>query len=205
VLPADFAPSELGLVHWVSVRPKSHGMSEVTSLGMAIYALGDLRPEIDPTAFVHPEAVVIGNVVIGAESSIWPGAVLRGDHGRITVGNQTSIQDGSVIHCTSTFDTAIGNRCVIGHTAHLEGCTIHDDSLIGSHAVILHGASVGPVSLVGALALVGNNKTVPPHARALGIPATVTPDVISISDISPSAEIYIRNSHWYRSDLKRLD
>jgi len=180
-------------------------MGRVTLWGMAIYALGDLQPDIDPTAFIHPEAVVIGNVVIGAESTVWPGTILRGDHGQIRVGSQTSIQDGSVIHCTSTFDTEIGNGCVIGHTAHLEGCTIHDNSLIGSHAVVLHGAVVGPVALVGALALVGNHKVVPSHARALGIPAVITLGVVTMSDIVPSADIYTRNSHWYRSDLRRLD
>ena len=172
---------------------------------MAIYALGDLTPIIDPTAFVHPDAVVIGNVHIGPEASIWPCAVLRGDHGAIRIGAQTSIQDGTVVHCTSTLDTVIGDRCVIGHGVHLEGCTIHDDSLIGSHAVVLHNAIVGPISLVGAQALVGNNKTVPPHARALGVPAVVTPDVVTIDHVQPSAQIYVRNSHWYRADLKRLD
>ena len=177
----------------------------MTSLGMPIYALGKLVPEIDPAAFVHPDAIVIGNVTIGPESSIWPGAVIRGDHGCITIGSQTSIQDGSVIHCTANYNTTIGDRCVIGHTAHLEGCSIHDDSLIGSHAVVLHGASVGPISLVGAHALVGNQKVVPKHARALGIPAKITLDVISLNDVAPSAEIYARNSLWYRDELRRLD
>ena len=172
---------------------------------MAIYALGDLTPTIDPTAFVHPDAVVIGNVHIGPESSIWPCAVLRGDHGAIHIGEQTSIQDGTVVHCTSTLDTVIGDRCVIGHGVHLEGCTIHDDSLIGSHAVVLHNATVGPISLVGAQALVGKNKSVPPHARALGVPAAITPNVVSIDDVQHSARIYVQNSNWYRAELKRLD
>lgn len=172
---------------------------------MPIYALGEFVPDIDPLAFVHPDAVIIGNVTIGPESSIWPCAVLRGDHGKIIVGKQTSIQDGSVIHCTAKFDTVIGDGCVIGHGAHLEGCVIHDNTLIGSHSVILHGAEVGPISLVGAHALVGNNKVVPAYARALGVPASITPDVVSKNDIAKSADIYVHNSHWYRKDLRLIN
>ncbi len=172
---------------------------------MARYALGDRQPTIDPTAFVHPDAVIIGDVTIGPESSVWPGAVLRGDHGRIVVGSQTSIQDGTVVHCTSTQDTVIGDRCVVGHNAHLEGCTVEDDCLIGSGSVILHRAVVGPCALVGAGAVVGNDKVVPAHARALGVPATITPDVIEDGAFADSVSTYVRNVHWYSADLKRLD
>ena len=91
---------------------------------MALYALGDKTPTIDPTAFVHPEAVIIGDVTIGAQSSVWPTAVLRGDHGAIRIGAKTSIQDGTIVHCTSTLDTLVGDRCVVGHNVHLEG--LHD-------------------------------------------------------------------------------
>ncbi|MCF8550626.1 MAG: gamma carbonic anhydrase family protein [Candidatus Nanopelagicales bacterium] len=171
---------------------------------MTIYALGDKIPSIDPTAFIHPDSVIIGDVTVGAESSIWPGAVLRGDHGRIRIGSQTSVQDGAIIHCTSAFDTVIGDRCVIGHSAHLEGCTIMDQSLIGSHSVVLHEALVGPTSIVGAHALVSNGKVVPPGARALGIPAVITLDKVTSADIDPAVDIYVRNSHWYRSDLRKL-
>ena len=172
---------------------------------MPIYALGDKTPLIDPTSFVHPDAVVIGAVTVGPRSSIWPCAVLRADHGKIVIGSGTSIQDGSVIHCTSTHDTVIGDNCVIGHGVHLEGCRIESGSLIGSHAVVLHNAVVGPTALVGACALVGNNKVVPAHARALGIPAIITQDVITSADIQPSADIYIRNASWYSEDLRLLD
>ena len=172
---------------------------------MPVYAIGDRRPSIDPTAFVHPDAVIIGDVTIGPESSIWPTTVLRGDSGRIRIGAQTSVQDGTVVHCTSTLDTVIGNRCVIGHNAHLEGCTIHDGSLVGSGSVVLHRAQVGPVALVGAGAVVGNDKVVPPHARALGVPAVITVDVLSDGAFDEAADIYVRNSHWYRAELRRLD
>src|SRR4051794_1071778 len=133
---------------------------------MAIYALGDRVPQIDPDAFVHPDATVIGDVRLGANTTVWPGAVLRGDYGTITVGERTSIQDGTVVHATGELNTVVGSRCVVGHIVHLEGCTIHDDSLIGSGSVVLHEVVVGPHSLVGANAVVPNGMTVPPYAMA---------------------------------------
>ena len=172
---------------------------------MARYALGDRVPDVHPTAFIHPDAVLIGAVLIGPESSVWPTAVLRADHGRIIVGAQTSIQDGTVIHCTADLDTVIGDRCTIGHNAHLEGCTIHDDSLIGSGSVILHRAQVGPHALVGASALIPNGLVVPPHARALGVPARITEDVIPDGAFEDNVAVYVHNAHWYNADLRRLD
>src|SRR4051812_36874396 len=99
---------------------------------MAVYALGSRVPEIHPDAFVHPDATVIGSVVIGADASVWPQAVLRGDYGLITIGARTCIQDGSVIHATQELPTAIGDDCVIGHLVHMECCTIESGSLVGS-------------------------------------------------------------------------
>jgi carbonic anhydrase/acetyltransferase-like protein (isoleucine patch superfamily) len=172
---------------------------------MPIYAIGDRRPTIDPSAFIHPDAIIIGDVRVGPESSVWPSAVLRGDHGAVIVGARTSVQDGTIVHCTRELDTVIGDRCVIGHNAHLEGCTILDDSLVGSGAIVLHRAVVGPTSLVGAGALVGNGKVVPAHARALGVPAVITLDVVSDGQFAESVGIYVRNVHWYAADLRRLD
>src|ERR1700735_7473 len=105
---------------------------------MAIYQLGDLVPVIDPGAYVHPNATVIGDVTIGSESTVWPGAVLRGDYGTITVGSRTSVQDGTVIHAGPGFPTVVGDGCVIGHLAHLEGCTLEDGCLVGSGSVVPH-------------------------------------------------------------------
>src|SRR5881227_2301961 len=97
-----------------------------------VYALGERVPVIDPSAFVHPDAVVIGMVHIGSEATVWPGAVLRGDFGQIYVGARTSVQDGTVVHATPDLPTRIGAGCVVGHIAHLEGCTIEDGALVGS-------------------------------------------------------------------------
>ncbi len=172
---------------------------------VAIYALGDLEPQVHPTAFIHPDAVVIGSVVIGAESTVWPGAVLRGDHGSIRIGSQTSIQDGTVIHCTATLDTVVGDRCVIGHRVHLEGCTVHDDCLVGSGSIVLHNVVVGRGSLIGAAALVPNNTVIPPRSRALGVPARITEGVVPEGEFERFVETYVHNAHRYAAELRRLD
>ncbi len=172
---------------------------------MALYALGDKTPDIDPSAFVHPDAVIIGDVRVGPESSIWPTAVLRGDHGQIIIGAQTSIQDGTVIHCTADLDTTVGNRCVVGHNAHLEGCAVEDDSLVGSGSVLLHRVHIGPGSLVGAGAVVSPGTVVAPGARALGVPARVTKGVVDKAEFAGSVETYVRNARWYNAELRRLD
>jgi carbonic anhydrase/acetyltransferase-like protein (isoleucine patch superfamily) len=172
---------------------------------MAIYALGDRVPDVHPDAYVHPDAVVIGKVTIGAGSTIWPNAVLRGDYGTIRIGERTSIQDGTVIHATAELETVVGDRCVIGHIVHLEGCTIHDDSLVGSGSVVLHEVSVGPHALVGANAVVPNRMKVPPHAMALGIPATIKEDAVREGQFKHAVGLYERNGQRYKSDLRRLD
>ena len=137
---------------------------------MAIYALGDVEPRIHPSAYIHPDAVVIGDVEIGPESTVWPTAVLRGDEGPIRIGARTSIQDGSVVHVTAEHPTTVGDGCVIGHIVHLEGCTIESGSLVGSGSVVLHRAVVRSGSLVGANAVVTNDMEVPAGAMALGVP-----------------------------------
>lgn len=172
---------------------------------MPIYALGELVPQISATAFVHPDAIVIGDVSVGDRSSIWPGAVLRGDGGRIVIGTDTSVQDGSVIHCTTQHDTVIGDRCTVGHNAHLEGCTVFNDSLIGSGSVVLHEAEIGPHALVGACALIGNGKVVPPFARALGVPATITENVVSLDAFAAHVDTYVTKAVAYRESLRRMD
>ena len=172
---------------------------------MALYALGDSEPTIDPTAFVHPDAVIIGDVTVGAESSIWPSAVLRGDHGQVRIGDRTSIQDGTVIHCTPNFPTVVGNDCVIGHLVHLEGCTVEDFALVGSGSIVLHRAVVRTGALVGAGALVPGGMEVPSGAQALGVPAKIKPDSVTPEMISHGRDAYVHNAGWYLKELRRLD
>ena len=172
---------------------------------MAVYALGERMPEIHPEAFVHPEAVVIGSVQIGAEATIWPTAVLRGDYGAITVGDRTSIQDGAVIHATSEHPTSIGAECVVGHLAHMEGCVIEDGCLIGSGSIVLHRAVIRSGALVGAGAVVAADTEVPGRAMALGVPAKIRPGAVAEGAFTRTVETYVANGHRYRAELRRLD
>jgi len=110
---------------------------------MAIYQLGDLVPEIDPTAFIAPEATIIGKVIVGTYSTVWAGVVIRGDNEPITIGNSTNIQEGAVLHVDKGFPLTLGNDVTIGHQVMLHGCTIEDGALIGIQAVILNNAVIG--------------------------------------------------------------
>jgi carbonic anhydrase/acetyltransferase-like protein (isoleucine patch superfamily) len=167
-----------------------------------IYVLGDRVPRIHPTAFVHPDAVVIGDVTIGEESSVWPSAVLRGDYGTIVVGDRTSIQDGAVIHAVEAFPTLVGSDCVVGHLAHLEGCVIFDGALVGSGSVVLHRAEVHTGATVAAGCVVTNNFVVPENALAVGVPARVKEQASSVAMIQASAAVYVNNARRYRSQLR---
>lgn len=172
---------------------------------MALYAFGDLTPEIHPSAYVHPDAVVIGAVRIGPESSVWPGAVLRGDSNTITVGARTSIQDGCAIHCTATSPTVIGDECVIGHNVHMEGCVVEDGALVGSGAVVLPRARIGSGALVAAGAVVPNDVQIPARALARGVPVKIVEDAAPQDVIRESVEQYIHNARTYPTMLRRLD
>lgn len=157
---------------------------------MTLYALGDERPRIHPDAYVHPEAVLIGEVRLGPGSSVWPGTIIRADNGPIVVGARTSIQDGAVIHTQLVRQTRIGNDCVIGHLAHLEGCLIEDLVLIGSGAVVLEGAACRSGSLVGAGAVVSPGTEVPSGAMALGVPARIRENAVSPDSVKINADAY---------------
>jgi carbonic anhydrase/acetyltransferase-like protein (isoleucine patch superfamily) len=172
-----------------------------------IYALDDLVPDIHPDAYVHPDAVVIGGVTIGAESSVWPGAVLRADFGRIVVAERTSIQDGTIMHTTVDWPTVIGSDCIVGHNAHLEGCTVEDRCLIGSGSVVLNRAVVRAGSVVGANALVPEDLEVPAGHLALGIPARPKPmdPAVQAEWIAFGVNEYTDNAKRYRDGLRRID
>lgn len=172
---------------------------------MPIYALGDLTPQIDSTAYVHPDAVVIGDVRIAAEATIWPTAVLRGDYGTISVGARTSIQDGSIIHATATKPTVIGADCVVGHNVHLEGCTIDDRVLVGSGCVALHDVHVESGAVIGAGAVCPDGLQVPSGAMALGVPAKVREGLVQRDYVTDAVALYVTNGKRYAAELRRLD
>lgn len=172
---------------------------------MPIYALGHQVPAIDPDAYIHPDAVIIGSVTIGPKSSIWPGAVLRGDDGEIRIGARTSIQDGSVLHTTPFLPTIVGDDCVIGHIVHLEGCTIEDRSLIGNGSIVMHKVVVRTGAVVGANSVLLNGTDVPSGALAVGAPAVIKEGRARPADIEMAARSYVARAARFRSELRRLD
>jgi carbonic anhydrase/acetyltransferase-like protein (isoleucine patch superfamily) len=143
-----------------------------------VYSFEGVRPRIARSAYVHPDAVVIGDVELGDEASVWPGAVLRGDHGRIVVGARTSIQDGTIVHTTQDWPTLVGVECVVGHNAHLEGCVVEHRCLIGSMSTVLNRSRVGTGSVVAAAALVTEDLQVPPASMVVGVPGRIRPLVV---------------------------
>jgi carbonic anhydrase/acetyltransferase-like protein (isoleucine patch superfamily) len=171
---------------------------------VSIYALDDDEPEIDESAYVAPDAVVIGRVSIGPEASVWPGAVLRGDHGYISVGARTSVQDGTVVHCTARLPTIIGDDCVVGHNAHLEGCVVEAGCLIGSGSVTLNRVVVGQGSIVAAGAVLAEGFVVPPGSLVAGVPATVKRSGVDTTGTERAVQTYIQTARHHRAGLRRL-
>lgn len=166
---------------------------------MPVYSYEGTRPRIARTAYVHPDAVVIGDVRIGSEASIWPGAVLRGDHGFIEIGARTSIQDGTVIHTTEQWPTVLAPDCVVGHNAHLEGCVVAERCLVGSMATVLNRVRIGAGCVIGAGAVVPEGLNAPPRSLLLGVPARIRPITDGKHDtwITYAVEAYAKNARAY--------
>jgi carbonic anhydrase/acetyltransferase-like protein (isoleucine patch superfamily) len=171
---------------------------------VTIYALDDDEPEIDELAYVAPDAVVIGRVKLGPQASVWPCAVLRGDHGTITVGARTSVQDGTVVHTTARFPTVIGDDCVVGHNAHLEGCVIESGCLIGSGSVTLNGVIVGANSIVAAGTVVPEGFVVPAGSLVAGVPAKIKRSDIDASWTQSAVKTYIETARHHKNGLRRI-
>jgi carbonic anhydrase/acetyltransferase-like protein (isoleucine patch superfamily) len=171
---------------------------------MSIYALDDDEPEIDELAYVAPDAVVIGRVKVGPEASVWPGAVLRGDHGFITVGARTSVQDGAIVHCTARYPTIIGEDCVVGHIAHLEGCVIEAGCLIGSGSITLNRVVVGQGSIIAAGAVLPEGFDVPPGSLVAGVPATIKRSNVDTAWTEGAVQTYIATARHHAAGLRRI-
>jgi carbonic anhydrase/acetyltransferase-like protein (isoleucine patch superfamily) len=172
---------------------------------MPIYALGAEQPRIHPTAFVHPDAVLIGEVHVGPLASVWPSAVVRADNGPILIGARTSIQDGTVIHTQPFNTTTIGSDCVIGHLVHLEGCILEDHVLVGSGAIVLEQVICRTVSFVAAGAVVTPRTEVPSGAMAMGVPAVIRPDTVTKERIAGNVQGYLRHIRQHAETMKRLE
>lgn len=169
-----------------------------------VYALDDDEPDIDELAYVAPDAVIIGRVTIGPEASVWPGAVLRGDHGTIQVGARTSVQDGTIVHATARWPTVIGEDCVIGHNAHLEGCVIEPGCLIGSGSITLNRVVVGARSIIAAGTVVPEDFAVPAGSLVAGVPAVIKRSGVDSTWTERAVQTYIETARHHRSGLRRL-
>jgi carbonic anhydrase/acetyltransferase-like protein (isoleucine patch superfamily) len=173
---------------------------------MTCYSLDDIEPSIDPSAFVAPEATLIGAVTLEAGSSVWPGAVIRADNEPINIGEGSNVQENAVLHVDRGWPLRVGRNVTIGHQAMLHGCTIQDGSLIGIQAVVLNGAVIGRHCLVGAGALVTEGKTFPERSLILGAPARVARTLTDeeVAALEHSAESYSARATHYRKALNAL-
>ena len=173
---------------------------------MAVYELDGTQPRVADSAWVADSAQVMGNVVLGEDSSVWFGTVIRGDTETITVGRGSNIQDASVLHADIGKPLTIGDNVTVGHQVMLHGCTIGDESLIGIGAIVLNGAKIGRHCLVGAGALVTEGKEFPDGSMIIGSPAKavrqLTPE--QIEGLKLSAQHYMDNALRFRAGLKQL-
>ncbi len=173
---------------------------------MAVYQLEDRVPEIDPTAWVAESASVIGRVRMAAGASVWYGCTVRGDNDWITIGRNTNVQDGSVLHSDDGVPLTLGDGVTVGHQVMLHGCTVGDGSLIGIQAVVLNRARIGKRCIVAAGAIVTEGKEFPDGSLIMGSPAKV------VKPLSPEQQAmldhlaahYLMQTERHRSGLKRL-
>ena len=166
---------------------------------------GETSPQVAQSAWVAPGAYVIGDVHLGEESSVWYGAVLRGDTEPIRIGARTNIQDGCVLHTDPGYPAVVGEGCVVGHNAVVHGCEIEDDCLVGMGATILNGAKIREGSIVAAGAVIPEGREFPPRSLIVGIPAKRVGDVSDeqTADIARGATEYVERAAAHRESLAK--
>ncbi|MDO9147554.1 MAG: gamma carbonic anhydrase family protein [Hydrogenophaga sp.] len=173
---------------------------------MAIYELDGSAPRLAASAWVADNARVMGNVVMGEDSSVWFGTTVRGDTETITIGRGSNIQDGSVLHADVGKPLTVGDFVTVGHQVMLHGCTVGDESLIGIGAIVLNGAKIGKNCLVGAGSLVTEGKEFPDGSMIMGSPAKVVRSLSpeQMESLRQSAKHYIENAQRFRAGLKKI-
>ncbi|MGH3492202.1 MAG: gamma carbonic anhydrase family protein [Sciscionella sp.] len=172
---------------------------------MPLYALGKLTPQIHPSAYVHPDAVLIGDVRIGADASVWPGAVLRADTNHIVIGDRSNVQDGSILHVAPGTPTVIGPGSAVGHRVHIEGARIGSGCLIASGSVVLNGSEIADGGVVGAGAVLSYGSKVASGEIALGVPGTTRPNTsLSAEMVTAIVDNYVANGARFRAELRTL-
>ncbi len=171
------------------------------------YKLNEKSPTIDNSCFVAPSADLIGSVVMHKNSSVWFNCVLRADNEPITIGENSNVQDGSILHVDPNFPIEIGRNVTIGHKVMLHGCIIDDNTLIGMNAVVLNGAKIGENCMIGANALVTENMVIPDGQMALGSPAKVVKelDEKTIEMLKGGAQHYVDNSRFYNENCVAIE
>ncbi len=174
---------------------------------MPTYALGAKRPQLADTVWIAPNAIVIGDVRLARNVSIWWNAVLRGDNDPITIGENTNIQDGSVLHTDIGVPLTIGTNVTVGHMVMLHGCTVGDGSLIGIGAIILNRAVIGRECLIGAGALVPEGKVIPDRSLVVGTPGQIVRQLTDddLAGIRKGNHHYLEHMQHHRDELVRLD
>ena len=172
-----------------------------------IYQLDNRIPQLHETAWVADNAVVIGSVVMEAGSSVWFNCVVRGDNDLITIGENSNVQDGSVLHTDTGFKLTIGRDCTIGHQVMLHGCDVGEGSLIGIQSVLLNGVKIGKHSIVGAGSLVPEGREYPDSVLIIGSPAVVKRELkpAEYERIRYGAKHYVQNAARYRAGLRPLN
>ena len=170
-----------------------------------VRALGESRPRVDPSAWVAPTAMVVGDVEIGAQSSVWYSAVVRADMETIRIGARTNVQDGCALHSDPGAPLSIGNGVSIGHNVVLHGCTVEDDVLIGMGAVVLNGAVIGRGALVAGGATVLGGTHVPPGTLVAGLPAKVRRELSEdeLASQRGNADVYVDLARRHATDLEQ--
>lgn len=170
---------------------------------MPVYALAERTPRIAASAWLAPDAVVIGDVVLAENASIWWKAVLRGDNDPIVIGPNSNIQDGSVLHTDEGIPLTVGRDVTVGHNVILHGCTIGDGCLIGMGSILLNGAVIGEHCLIGAGTLIPERKVIPPRVLVVGSPGRIVRDLTDeeVARIAASARHYAANAELYRRAL----
>jgi carbonic anhydrase/acetyltransferase-like protein (isoleucine patch superfamily) len=171
------------------------------------YKLGERTPKKGDNVFVADNAKVIGDVILEDESSVWFGVTLRGDNDTITIGKQTNVQDGSVLHTDPGIKLTLGQGVTVGHQVMLHGCNVGDYSLIGIQAVVLNGAKIGKHCIIGANALVPENMVIPDGSLVVGSPAVIKRELNDMQKkmLEGSAAHYVHNAKRYLEQLEQLD
>jgi carbonic anhydrase/acetyltransferase-like protein (isoleucine patch superfamily) len=173
---------------------------------MALYRLREHAPQVPASAYVAAEASLIGQVTLGERASVWFGATARGDNEPITIGTESNIQEGAVLHADPGYPLKIGANVTVGHQVMLHGCTIGDGSLIGIQAVVMNGAVIGKHCLVGAGAIVTERKTFPDRTLIIGTPAKALRELTDaeVANLVHASAAYVARGALFRDELERV-